>query len=181
MCAELAAASVAAQFLGGGAGAMVTTGIDVAKEVKVYMVDVLTRSLDRFDYEKVFVEGIVCTAIFAVIKIVYWIYSQIWITAYGITHPVQGMTDFLSFLGPFGQAWSLFNSLTATSDIAEDEKAKIEAERKKDFFLYYGKPIFEDYWVGIILGIWLIFILLEKRRVDLEHRKRKLLMRLAAQ
>lgn len=176
---ELAAAGVAAHFLGAGA-------IDVGKEIKVYMVDVLTRSLDKFDYEKVFVEGIVSTVIFATLKIVYWIYSQSWLISYTIAHPNES-SSIIGFLTNMlmgnwtGAISAIFNTLKNDPAVAEEEKEALEVERKKDFFLYYGKPFFEDYWVWVILGIWGIFILMEKRRVDVEHRKRRLLMRLASQ
>lgn len=184
----LAAGGIAADYLGRLGSEAKTTSEEATKEIKSYMLDVMTRELNRFDFEKVFVQGIVCTGIYVIFKVVYHIYVDLWLAAYVVQHPLESGVEFIKwFASGFPVIGILYQGLFGVLEAAaanQDPEVQtyaeeMEAERKKDVFLLVGKPIFEDYWVFALAGIWGILLALEKRRSSREGAKRAYMLKLA--
>lgn len=171
--AEAAAATAAAPLIIEG----VEKGEEKAKAVYAHVVDTMTRSLETYDYEKVAFQGFTVTAVFMLGKLLWHLYVQLKLAAFTLAHPDFALLDIMQGI-PF-----LGNLITIVGGAVGEEEAAaaaFDAEVLSDPAVKYGKPVFETYWLLIILGLWVLLALNESRRVKSLGSKRRRLMKLVS-
>lgn len=163
----------------------VRAGSVKAKAVYEHAVDVMTRELEHYDYEKVVTQGVAWTVAFFVGKIVYGIYWDLKNAAFNAKYPQYGVLDFVSGLGLYLMnpvfAFFLQPVTNQVADKLKDDKVASDAYKAEvldDPVIQVGKFLFEENWFYIFVGVWVLIALLEKRRIDGLKRKRRKLMKL---